>query len=215
MYANTQNIPTTKAFQVSGLASLGLIALTIVTAVLAYLPGHPDFSIFSTYLSDIGDTPGWPQIFFNSGTLLAAPLRYLILVLLVLRLRAFARGSAAFEAGVLGVGAIATLGTVLMTAAPFSVSPGVHKTGIAFYFLGVIVLQTLIGVKELRLKELPRLLPGLSFAIVACFLIFMTFFMLSESGQVGRSAPVIWEWMCLFSSTLWLAGHTLVLGKRN
>ncbi|KKL66513.1 hypothetical protein LCGC14_2144250 [marine sediment metagenome] len=43
--------------------------LVVLSATLAYLPEHPDFSLFTTYLSDIGDTAGWPQILFNSGTL--------------------------------------------------------------------------------------------------------------------------------------------------
>ena len=51
----------------SALRLVGIIGgswaiLTILSAVFAYLPGHPHFSLFSTYLSDIGDTPGWPQI---------------------------------------------------------------------------------------------------------------------------------------------------------
>ena len=40
--------------------------LLILGVVIAYLPEHPDFSIFNTYLSDIGATPAWPQIIFNS-----------------------------------------------------------------------------------------------------------------------------------------------------
>mgnify|MGYP001058518517 FL=1 len=66
--------------------------LTILAAVFAYLPGHPDFSLFSTYLSDIGDTPGWPQIIFNAGTLIAVPIRYLVLVSLALRLNQLGAG---------------------------------------------------------------------------------------------------------------------------
>ena len=55
--------------------------LVIVSATLAYLKGNPNFSIFTTYLSDIGDTAGWPQILFNAGTLIAVPMRYLALAL--------------------------------------------------------------------------------------------------------------------------------------
>jgi hypothetical membrane protein len=56
--------------------------LYVLAAMLAYFPGHSDFSILTTYLSDIGDTAGWPQIILNSGTLIAAPLRYLVLALI-------------------------------------------------------------------------------------------------------------------------------------
>jgi hypothetical membrane protein len=82
---STDTFPITKAFQGVGYFALILGLSTVLFASLAYVPEHPDFSIFNTYLSDIGDTPGWPQIFFNSGTLLAAALRYAVIVLLVLR----------------------------------------------------------------------------------------------------------------------------------
>jgi hypothetical membrane protein len=81
----------------SALQWVGIIAgawaiLVVGTATLAYIPEHPDFSPFTTFLSDIGDTAGWPQILFNSGTLIAAPIRYLVVVLLVLRLTQLSAG---------------------------------------------------------------------------------------------------------------------------
>ena len=60
--------------------------LTVLVSIMVYLPKHPDFSFFTTYLSDIGDTAGWPQIIFNTGTLLSAPIRYLFIILFVIRL---------------------------------------------------------------------------------------------------------------------------------
>ncbi|MFZ5909714.1 MAG: hypothetical protein ACOYYU_06845 [Chloroflexota bacterium] len=211
MHANT--ISTAKAFRFTGAASLVLGISTVLLASLAYAPGHPDFSIFDTYLSDIGDTPGWPQILFNTGALLAAPLRMVVLVLFAFRLRDYIGKQAPFEALLLTLGVLSTLGTVLMTAVPFSVAPSVHKGGIGLYFLGVVFLQALVGFKELGIKNLPRVLPGLSFSIVACYLVFFALFVLYQTGAAGRSTPVFWEWMCFFSSMAWLAGHSVILGK--
>jgi len=209
----TNSISTAKAFRFAGTASLPLGILTVLTSSLAYAPAHPDFSIFNTYLSDIGDTPGWPQILFNSGTLLAAPLRYAVLLLLVLRLRNFSDKRGVFEIVFLTIGAFSTLGTVFMTAVPFSVAPAVHKSGIGLYFLGVVFLQSLLGVKQLSIKNLPRILPTLCFSIVASYLWFFVLFILYETSVVGRSTPIFWEWMCFFTSMIWLAGHSIIFGK--
>ena len=208
------SIPTAKAFRWTGTFTFTLAILTVLTSVLAYLPANPGFSIFTTYLSDIGDTPGWPQILFNSGTILAAPLRYLIIVLLVLRLQSFNGTNKSLAAAILIVGAISTIGTVFMTAVPFSVGPAIHKSGIGLYFLGVVFLQSLIGIKEMHIKELPRALPAWSFAIVASYLLFFVLVILYETGNVGRNTPVFWEWMCFFTSMAWLLVHTYILGKR-
>jgi hypothetical membrane protein len=212
---NTNSISTIKAFRLTGTFTFALAILTVLTSVLAYLPDNPDFSIFTTYLSDIGDTPGWPQILFNSGTILAAPLRYAVIVLLVLRLRSFYDNSKSFEVAVLTIGAISTIGTVVMTAVPFSVGPAVHKSGIGLYFLGVVFLQSVIGIKEITIKELPRSLPAWSFTIVACYLLFFVLVILYETGNIGRNTPVFWEWMCFFTSMGWLLGHSYLLGKEN
>jgi len=169
---NTSFISTSEVFRLVGAFTFVLAILTVLTSVLAYLPKHPDFSIFSTYLSDIGDTDVWPQILFNTGTILAAPLRYIIIVLLVLQFREIGHLSGGLEITILAIGAVSTIGTVLMTAVPFSVAPAVHKSGIGLYFLGIVFLQTIVGIKELSMKQLPWSLPAWSFAVVACFLIF-------------------------------------------
>ena len=212
---NTNFISTTKTLRLTGTFTFALAILTVLTSVLAYLPTNPDFSIFTTYLSDIGDTPGWPQILFNSGTILAAPLRYAVIILLVLRLRSFNDNKKPFEVAVLTIGAISTIGTILMTAVPFSVGPAVHKSGIGLYFLGVVFLQSIIGIKEITIKELPRSLPAWSFTIVASYLLFFVLVILYETGNIGRNTPVFWEWMCFFTSMGWLLGHSYLLGKEN
>ncbi len=211
---NQTFIPIPAALKLVGIIGGVWAVLVVLTATLAYLPGHPDFSLFTTYLSDIGDSAGWPQILFNSGTLIAAPIRILVLVLLVLRLAQLGAGRA-FAITTLIIGLISATGTVLMTAVPFSVSLAVHKSGIPLYFLGVVVLQTLIGIREWSLKDIPKILPGLSFLMVAVTFIFATLVMLYELGSVGRNTPVIWEWLVYISSVIWVFDQSILLGKTN
>ena len=209
----TNTISTQKTLRLVGIFTFALAILTVLTSVLAYYPTHPDFSIFTTYLSDIGDTPGWPQILFNTGTILAAPLRYLIIVLLIIRLREFTARDKRFEIALFIIGAVSTTGTVLMTAVPFSVAPAIHKSGIGLYFLGVVFMQLMIGIKEISIKALPRVLTAWSFSIVVCFLIFFVLVVLHETEFVTRNSPVIWEWLCFFTSTGWLLSHSIILGN--
>jgi hypothetical membrane protein len=190
--------------------TLGLLVTFFAT--LAYIPEHPDFSLFTTYLSDIGDALGWPQIIFNSGTLIVAPIRYIIIVLLVLRLLQLGAGRA-FAISVLLIGAVSTMGTVFMTAVPFSVAPEVHKSGIGLYFFGVVILQSVIGFREWSLKTVPRFLPGMCFSLVVVFSVFAVLITLHQQGVVSRDTPVIWEWLCFFISIAWVFAHSLMLGR--
>lgn len=210
--AKSVTISIPKALKLTGFIGGVWAILVILVATFAYLPDHPDFSIFTTYLSDVGDTPGWPQIFFNSGTLIAVPIRYLVLVLLVLRLMQLGAGKP-FVVAILIIGFLSTAGTALMTAAPFSAAPTVHKTGIGLYFLGVVLLQTMIFIKEWSLKGVPKILPILSLALVVLFFLFTALIMLYEQGVVSRSTPVIWEWLAILSSIVWMLAQSILLGR--
>jgi hypothetical membrane protein len=200
------------SLRVVGIAGVLLGLLTVILPTLAYIPGHPDFSILNTYLSDIGDTPGWPQTLFNSGTLIASSVRILLWVLLVLRFSELGTGRT-FARTVLIVGTLSTLGTVLMTAVPFGVSPTIHKLGIPLYFFGIVIVQMVIGLRECTLKAVPRLLPVMSFALAGAYGVFFALMVLYELDVVGRNTPVVWQWLGFSLSIAWLLAHTLVLGK--
>jgi len=209
----------TNIYLPSALKLVGIIAgvwaiLVVITSTLSYLSGHPDFSIFTTYLSEIGATAGWPQILFNSGTLIAAPMRYLVIVLLILRMGQLGAGRA-FIIVALAIGLLSTVGTVIMTAVPFNVSLTIHKMGIPLYFLGVVVLQTLIGVREWSIKDIPKILPWLCFLLVIVYFVFAVLVMLHERGMVSRNTPVIWEWLAFFLSVVWVFAQSILLGKEE
>jgi hypothetical protein len=195
-----------------GGAALVLGIGTVLFATLAYLPDHPGFSIFTTYLSDIGDSAGPPQILFNAGTLVAAPVRYLFLALVLLRLFELGAPRGPVIGGAV-VGVISTTGTIMMTAAPYSVAPAVHKSGIGLYFLGVVILQTLFIIAELKAAGVPKSLPLLSAAMIGVYTLFTALVVLYGVGSVGRSTPVFWEWMCFFVSMAWLVAHIAALGR--
>jgi hypothetical membrane protein len=188
--------------------------LVVLTATIAYLPEHPDFSLFTTYLSDIGDTVGWPQILFNSGTLIAAPMRFLVIVLIILRLTQLGAGRV-FVVSALIIGFVCTSGTVLMTATPFSVSPSIHKLGIPLYFFGIVLLQTSIFIKEWSLEDVPKVLPILSLLVAVVYLVFASLVMLNAKGVVSRNTPVIWEWLCFVISIIWVFAQSILLAKVN
>ena len=215
MFANMDNqtaISIPGALKLIGIISGTWGVLVVLSATIAYLPEHPDFSVFTTYLSDIGDTVGWPQILFNSGTLIAAPMRYLSIVLIILRLTQLGAGST-FAISALIIGFVSSSGTVLMTATPFSVSPSIHKLGIPLYFFGIVILQTLIFIKEWSLKHIPKILPILSLLMVVVYFVFAALVMLNAKGLVSRSTPVIWEWLCFIISIIWVFAQSILLAN--
>jgi hypothetical membrane protein len=209
---STLSIPL--SLRAIGLAAGSIGVLEIVLSTIAYTAVKPGFDLFATYLSDIGATPIWPQIFFNAGMLIVSPLRYVVLVLLVLRLYQLGAGRA-FGTAVLILGVFTTLGTIIMTAVPYTVDVNIHKLGMPLFFFGVVLIQTLIGVREWQLKTVPRSLPILCFVVVAIYLIFFTLEMLYEADVVSRNAPVPWEWLCGISLLAWVFAQSILLGEEE
>jgi hypothetical membrane protein len=193
-----------------GGAALGIATVFFSTAV--YVQNH-SFSVFTTYLSDIGDTPGWPQIIFNTGMLIIAPVRYLFLILLILRLRDLGAGRL-FGVLAFGIGTLVVIGSIGMSAIPYSLQPPLHKSSAMLYFFGVVILQTVIGVQELR-RRLPFVLPVSSLAVVGIYFVFA--FLFASIGKIEgitRETPVIWEWLAFASLIFWLIAHSIVLGRK-
>lgn len=201
----------TPMLRIVGLIGVILSLVTVGGAALLYGQQH-EFSFVSTYLSDMGNTPVWPQAVFNAGMLIGIPVRFLFLVLLLTLLaQAGARRSATIAILVLaGAMAVASTG---MYAVPFSVNRAIHLNAALVYFFGVVALTTLIAIQEWRYL-MARVLPFSTMLVLVLSLIFAT--LLALVGRVEgitRDTPVIWEWLVYFAWLLWLVIHTVVLGR--
>jgi hypothetical membrane protein len=202
-----------RSFEILGLSSAVLTVAFTAASIAAYVPDHPELSFVRTYLSDLGATPGWPGILFNTGMLLVAPLRVILVVLLAMRLLELgvSRGLALTT---VVIGVVASVGVILMTAVPYSVSQGPHELGILLFFAGTVVVQPILAVIEWRLRALPRLLPVTCMLMVATYVVFAVLLGLYEAGTLPREVPVLPEWLCFVASLVWLVAHARLLGGR-
>ena len=213
MKKKTANINLAKMLRVVGIIGVVLGLTTVLWSLFLYASANP-FSFFETYLSDIGNKPGWPQVVFNSGMLLSAPVRYLFLTLLVMRLLNFG-ASRSFAVAALITGAFVVIGSIGVSAIPYSFNLKMHMMSALIYFFGVVILQTIIAVQEWRRKQ-PPILPVSSILVVVIYLVFAT--LMSMAGKVEgitRSTPVIWEWLAFCSLMFWLIAHTVILGRQK
>jgi hypothetical membrane protein len=210
MIQGEATVPLSKALRIVGIIGFALGITTVLLSTLVYVQEH-DFSIFVTYLSDIGAEPGWEQAIFNSGMLIISPVRYLFLVFLVLQI-VHLGASRAFATAALILGGLVVIGSVGVSAIPYSLNLALHKISALLYFFGVVILQILIAAQEVR-RKLPWILPVSSMSVVAVYLIFAV--LLSLVGKIEgitRNTPVIWEWLAFCSLMVWLIVHSIVLG---
>lgn len=211
MITGERTIRVSRALRIVGLTGAALGIATVLFSTVSYVQNH-EFSIFTTYLSDIGDTPGWPQVVFNSGMLIIAPVRYIFLVLLVLQLAHVGAGRS-FSLAALIIGALVVVGSIGISAIPYSLNLSLHKMSALLYFFGAVILQSLIGAQELR-RRLSAVLPVSSISVVVIYLIFAVLLTLVGKVEgITRNTPVIWEWLAFCSLMFWLISHSIVLGN--
>ena len=213
MKKKSTSINLAKMLRAVGIIGIVLGLTTVLWSLVLYA-GANDFSFFETYLSDMGNKPGWPQVVFNSGMLLSAPMRYLFLALLVMRLMNFG-ASRGFALAALITGAFVVIGSIGVSAIPYSINLKMHMMSALIYFFGVVILQTIIAAQEWR-RKLPLILPVSSILVVVIYLIFAS--LMSMAGKVEgitRATPVIWEWLAFCSLMLWLVAHTVILSRQK
>ena len=198
------------ALLIVGITGALLGIATVVFSTLIYIQDN-EFSILTTYLSDMGATAGWPQAIFNAGMLIIAPVRYLFLILLVLQLAHLGAGRG-FSSAALIIGALVVVGSIGMSAVPYSLHVPLHKSSALLYFFGVVILQSLIGGQELQ-RKVKAILPVSSLLVVAVYLVFAVLLaMVGKVEGITRNTPVIWEWLAFVSLMFWLVAHSIVLG---
>lgn len=213
MKKKTANINLAKMLRIVGIIGVVLGLTTVLWSLCLYASANP-FSFCETYLSDMGNKPGWPQVVFNSGMLLSAPVRYLFLALLVMQLMNFG-ASRSFAVAALITGAFVVIGSIGVSAIPYSLNLKIHMMSAMIYFFGVVILQTIIAVQEWR-RKLPPILPVSSILVVVIYMVFAS--LLSMAGKVEgitRATPVLWEWLAFCSLMFWLIAHTVILGRQK
>ncbi len=208
-----KTILLSRALRIVGIMGVVLGVGTIFFSTRLYIQNH-NFSVFTTYLSDIGDTPGWPQVVFNSGMLIIAPVRYLFLVLLILQLSHLG-AEKWFGLSAIVLGTLVVFGSIGMSAIPYSLNLSLHKYSALLYFFGVVIFQIIIAAQEIK-RRLPVVLPVASLAVVAIYLVFAVLLTLvGKIEGITRNTPVIWEWLSFCSLMFWLFAHSVVLGNRR
>jgi len=206
-------IPVPGALLVIGTLGLAIGIAAILASAWTYSSVR-DFSLSTTYISDFGAAGGWSQAIFTAGMLIAAPVRYLFLFLLLTQL-VYLGASPHFRSIMLVVGALVVLGSIGTAAVPFTLHLPIHKGSALLYFFGTVVLLIALAVEEWRLR-LPALLPLSSMAVVAVYFVFATLLALVGKVEgIDRNTPVPWEWLAFLALMVWLGAHTVVLGRRQ
>jgi len=207
-------ISIAKALKIVGIIAVILGFSGPMLAMLVFKATGHDFSIFNTYLSDFGSTSGVTAIIFNTSMILSAPIRFLVNVLLVLRLAQLG-ATRSFSIFFLIISLIATSCMVVVSAAPYDTYPQMHNVGIYLFFPGTVLLQIFLYFQEKKIPEVPNLAKWTSLSVLISHFIFALLIFLMHHDLLHQHTPVIWEWISYVTQLVWILTHSILLGKKQ
>jgi len=190
-----------------------IAVVTVIVSSILYIQIDWKFNIIGYYLSDLGSIPlGTTEnkfylyaIVFNSGMFVVSLFR-IIVSLFLIRYLILHNCPKKLAWLTFGIGLIATSGSLIVSAVPYSVSYNVHLMGAFLLFIGATISGTLLTFAEFKSEEIPKILPISIIINVLAYGIFATLLFGTRLGLPER-LPCVWEWIAFLTSLTWLAIH--------
>lgn len=193
-------------FPGSYVAFISFIFSVTFMSIAIVLYNDPSFTIFTHYISDLGASTKDSALFWNISMILTAPLRLLFgfYLLKFLEKRGANRKTLKITAYFMVISAI---GSTVLALNPHDISRLFHMLGAFIYFIGVVVIQINISKMELRAENIPKYLPLIGIAVVACYALFLSFEISELISESFKFFACFFEWMAYFSLMVWLILH--------
>ena len=174
-------------------------------AVLIYNSAEA-FSIFTTYISDLGAAAKSSSLVYNTGMIISAPIR----VVFGLYLLKFLESKGA-DVKILKIIAypivIGAIGSVIMSVFPYDISRLLHLLGAFTYFFSAVIIQALIAKIEFKTSNMLKYLPLIGLIVVLTYVLFVSFEISVLLSNNFRMLACFFEWMGYFSLMAWLVLH--------
>ena len=181
-----------------GLVGLILYSFSTFAAVFLYVSVDPSYSVFTHWISHLGDGPNGANHVFNMGWTLSS---FILFFFYVYQIRIFRNkgvkekyldlmslASLCFAVGVLLVGMFPLhLGTL-------------HTIAANFYFIGGFGFIMLYGSIVLSLSDIPNMLSLAAFTTAACYMLyFLSPTITVYTSKIGVTMNFL-EWLTLISN---------------
>ncbi|MFX1275850.1 MAG: DUF998 domain-containing protein [Promethearchaeota archaeon] len=180
-----------------GTVGLLIYALSTLIAVLLYLSVDSSYSIFTHWISHLGDGPNGANIVFNIGWIISSGILLFFLVHEIRELRK--KGAIELILDTMLLAAVAFSAGLLLVGL-FPLHLGIpHTVAATFYFIGGFTYFLLYGIILLTIPVGGKIRSFFAFITVACHLLyFLSPIITIYTVQIGITMNFL-EWMVLIS----------------
>ena len=181
---------------------MGLLTYTMSTfiAVILYLAVDPSYSIFTHWISHLGDGPGGANIAFNLGWIITSGIIFLFLTHEIRIMRD--KGVNERILDIMSLAALSfSMGFLLVGLFPLHLTVA-HSIAAGFYFYGGFTYFLLYGVILLKIPETGKIRSIFAFITIACHFLYFFSPLITLYTVNIRISMFFLEWTVLLSEVL-------------
>ena len=183
-----------------GLIGLLIYAISTFTAVLLYLSVDPSYSMFTHWISHLGDGPNGANLVFNIGWIVSSFVLFFFQVYEIRTLRK--EGVKEWYLDLMSIASLSfTVGILLIGIFPLHTNV-LHTIFAIIYFAGGFGFTMLYGIIILTLSDVSNKLAFAAFTTATCYLLYFSSPVISiYTSQIGITIFFL-EWLTLLSALL-------------
>ena len=181
-----------------GLIGLLIYAISTFTAVLLYLSVDPSYSMFTHWISHLGDGPNGANLVFNIGWIVSSFVLFFFQVYEIRTLRK--EGVKEWYLDLMSIASLSfTVGILLIGIFPLHTNV-LHTIFALVYFAGGFGFTMLYGIIILTLSDVSNKLAFAAFTTAICYLLYFSSPVIAVyTSQIGITIFFL-EWLTLLSA---------------
>ncbi|TXT60824.1 MAG: membrane protein of unknown function [Promethearchaeota archaeon] len=192
--------------------AVGINLGCIFTAYLLYIQVDPSFTIFTHFISDLGDGQNFSNFVFNIG-MLCTPIIFLFFYIFLTRYLLTQDARKGFLYLSFASALFSFLGNILVGIFPSESFRIPHLIGALFSFAGSFFTSIFYSITELSLPDFNKKIASSGFFLAPFPIVFMLLYITLYLPGINSTIPIFTEWLAYFSEIIWVVIQSIYLFK--
>jgi hypothetical membrane protein len=198
-----------------GFLGVGISITSIFIAYLLYIQVDASFTIFTHFISDLGDGANYSNIVFNIGMICTSIINLLFYIYLTQYLmNQNAQKGPIFAS--FGSVLLSFVGGLFVGFFPSATAHIPHLIGALFSFAGSFLISVFYSISEFSVPNFNRKIASSGLVQAPFPIIFMLLYITLYFSGINTILPIFMEWTAYFSQVAWLliqAGYLFKISK--
>lgn len=182
---------------------VGTSLLCIFIAYLLFIQVDPSFTIFTHFISDLGDGPNFSNVIFSIGVISSSVISLFFYIFLT---KFLIERDANKVLSLLGLifGLVSCIGSVLVGIFPSATAPIEHRIGALLSFSGSFFISIFYSCAELTSRDFNKEVAVSGLLIAPFPITFLLTYLFLHFPGINSTIPIFIEWLAYFTRMGWV-----------